>query len=298
MKLPKIKTFPYSNILGWSVSRYDVFNNCKRQYFYSYYAKFDKEIPLEKITGLKALTSFALEVGNIVHDVIRDLLLRLQKSSKPINKKNFIKYAMKMTEDYCAAKTFAEVYYGQKQTLTARDIFPAVNKILENFLQSEKLKWIFETALNSNENWIIEPAGFGETRINGYKAYCKVDFLIPADNKIFILDWKTGKQDIVKHSKQLTGYSLWAGYHFETPAEDILPAIVYLSPAYSEYCIKVTGEILDNFKKQVEEETKQMYEYLQNINDNIPKPKEEFKKTENGFFCKYCNYREICQDNY
>jgi ATP-dependent helicase/DNAse subunit B len=87
MKLPKIKKFPYTNILGWSVSRYDVFNNCKRQYFYSYYPKFDKENSLEKITQLKSLTSFALEVGNIAHDVIRDLLFRTSKNSKTDSKK-------------------------------------------------------------------------------------------------------------------------------------------------------------------------------------------------------------------
>lgn len=298
MKLPKIKKFPYSNILGWSVSRYDVFSNCKRQYFYSYYAKFDTETSQEKIAELKKLTSFALEVGNIVHDVIRDLLFRLQKTSKPIAKKQFLQYAQKMTEEYCTQKTFTEVYYGQKQSISTSDLFPSVNKILENFLQSQRLKWIFETAVSANENWIIEPDGFGETRINDYKAYCKVDFLIPVDNKIYILDWKTGKQDITKHSKQLTGYALWAGYHFSVSSKDISPAIVYLAPTYNEYSIDLTDKQLEDFKKQVEEETKQMYEYLKDVTNNIPKSKEEFKKTDNGFFCKYCNYREICQEKY
>ncbi|MEA5000349.1 MAG: PD-(D/E)XK nuclease family protein [Endomicrobiaceae bacterium] len=298
MKLPKIKKFPYTNILGWSVSRYDVFNNCKRQYFYSYYPKFDKENSLEKITQLKSLTSFALEVGNIAHDVIRDLLFRLQKTAKPIAKKQFMQYALKMTEDYCAKKTFTEVYYGQKQSVTASDLFPSVSKILENFLQSPRLKWIFETAVAANENWVIEPDGFGETRINDYKAYCKVDFLIPVNDKIYILDWKTGKQDISKHSKQLTGYSLWASYHFAASSKDIAPTIVYLAPSYSEYSIELTDDILEKFKEQVAEETKQMYEFLTDIENNIPKNKEEFKKTDNGFFCKYCNFREICQEKY
>ena len=56
MNMPKIKRFAYTDILGWSISRYDKFLNCKRQYFYDYYGKFDKEFSLEKIQQLKALT--------------------------------------------------------------------------------------------------------------------------------------------------------------------------------------------------------------------------------------------------
>ncbi len=298
MKPFKIKKFPYTNILGWSISRYDMFANCKRQYFYSYYSKFDAENSYEKIMQLKSLTSCALETGNIVHDIIRDILFRLQKTSKPIDKKKFIIYARKITEEYCEKKTFAEVYYGQKQAVTASDIFPSVNKILENFLQSQRLKWIFETAMQASQNWIIEPEGFGETRMDDYKAYCKVDFLIPVNDKIYILDWKTGKQDTDKHSKQLTGYALWAQYHFETSSKDISPSIVYLSPRYQEYSLNLTDKQLEDFKIQVVKETKQMYEYLKDIENNIPKNKEEFKKTDNEFFCRYCNFREICREKY
>ncbi len=298
MKLPKIKKFPYTDILGWSVSRYDRFSNCKRQYFYDYYAKFDTEIPLQKIQQLKSLTSVALETGNIVHDIIKDLLLRLQKTSKPIDKKKFLLYAFEKTNSYCAAKTFTEVYYKQKDSVTGDDLFPAVEKTLINFLNSGRLRWIFETALKASENWVIEPDGFGETRIDKYKAYCKVDYLIPVDGKIHILDWKTGKPDIQKHSKQLTGYALWACYHFDAAFGDILPSIAYLCPSYSESAVELKENDLENLKKQVIEETLQMYEYLSDVEKNKPKPKELFEKTDNGFFCKYCNYREICQNNY
>jgi len=298
MKLPKIKKFPFTDILGWSVSRYDRFNNCKRQYFYDYYAKFDKEIPFDNIQRLKALTSTALETGNIVHDIIRDLLLRMQKTSKPIDKKKFLLYAFEKTNAYCSAKTFTEVYYKQKDSVTGDDLYPAVEKTLLNFLNSDRLRWIFETALKASENWVIEPAGFGETRIAGYKAYCKVDYLIPVDDKIYILDWKTGKQDIKKHSKQLMGYALWASYHFETGYAEIIPSIAYLCPSYSESSVELQENDLEILKKQIVDETLQMYGYLADIEKNKPKDKEFFEKTDNGFFCKYCNYREICRENY
>lgn len=298
MNLPKIKNFPFTSILGWSVSRYDTFKNCKRQYFYSYYPKADKEFPLAKIKKLQSLTSSALETGNIVHDSIRDLLVRLQKTAKPISRPRFLQYVHKMAEDYCNRKTFSEVYYKQKESITAEDLFPQISNIIENFLTSKRLKWIFETAMSENKNWIIEPGGYGETRIDNYKAYCKVDFLIPVNNEIYILDWKTGKQDFSKHSRQLIGYSLWASYHFNTNAKNINSTVVYLSPTYEEKSVTITDEMLAQFKQQVKDETKQMYEYLNDIEENIPKGKDCFEKTDNEFFCKYCNFRELCKNNF
>jgi CRISPR/Cas system-associated exonuclease Cas4 (RecB family) len=290
----EIKKFPYTDILGWSVSRFDRFSNCKRQYFYDYYAKYDKDIPFAKLQFLKSLTSKALETGNIVHDIIRDALQRFQKSSKPINKDKFFKYSYNLAERYCNAKTFFESYYNN-EIVTVQEIYNKVKLILENFIESGRFAWIEKYAVTESSSWVIEPAGFGETRINGYKAFCKVDFLFPIGDKIWIMDWKTGKPDENKHSKQLTGYSLWASYHFSKPASDIEPLIVYLSPVYSEKSVKIDDEKIKSFANLVESETKEMYAFLSNIEKNIPNDKKEFPLTESTFFCKYCSYREICK---
>ena len=295
MKLLQIKKFPFTSILGWSVSRYDIFNNCKRQYYYFYYGKFDKEFSISKINELKALTSVALETGNIVHDVICMLLKRLQKTSKPIDKNKFLIYAKQITKDYCSKRQFNEVYYKQKESINIDEIYGSVEKILNNFLNSQRLKWLFEQGIKTSENWIIEPDGFGETRIGNKKAYCKVDCLIPTDDKVYIFDWKTGKQDISKHTKQLTGYSLWAKYHFELTSKDIIPTVVYLTPEYNEKSIVLSDTDLNKFNDEVESETKQMYDYLTDIENNYPMDKTEFTKTENEFFCRYCNFRELCK---
>ncbi|MDR3285745.1 MAG: hypothetical protein LBS83_03615, partial [Holosporales bacterium] len=52
---------------------------------------------------------------------------------------------------------------------------------------------------------------------------------------------------------------------------------------------------ISNFANTVESETKDMYEYLTNIEKNIPKDKKEFPVACNVFFCKYCSYKEICR---
>jgi CRISPR/Cas system-associated exonuclease Cas4 (RecB family) len=288
-----IKKFSYTDILGWSISRYDRFSNCKRQYFYDYYAKFDEDIPLEKIQFLKSLTSKALETGNIVHDIIRDMLKRYQISAKPINKDKFFKYSHAMTEKYCSSKTFFEHYYNG-EIISTSEIYQKVKNILENFIHSSRFAWIEKNAVPQSSEWIIEPGGFGETRISNYKAFCKVDFLFPIADKIHIMDWKTGKPDDKKHSKQLTGYALWANYHFDKKAADIIPMIVYLYPLYNEKSVEINDYSIAEFANTVIDETKDMYEYLKDIEKNKPKDKKEFSLTNNLFFCKYCNYKEIC----
>ena len=80
-----MKKFPFTSILGWSSSRYDVFSTCKRKYYYRYYAKHDTDFALDQISRLKQLTTVPLTVGSIAHDVIETLLKRLQKSDADID---------------------------------------------------------------------------------------------------------------------------------------------------------------------------------------------------------------------
>ncbi|MDR1401256.1 MAG: PD-(D/E)XK nuclease family protein [Endomicrobium sp.] len=288
-----IKKINYTDVLGWSISRYEKFSNCKRRYFYDYYAKFDKELPPEKIQFLKSLTSKPLETGNIVHDVIRDILKRYQKTTKPLNKDRFLKYFFKLTEEHCCSKIFFEHYYDGEIILPSK-IYIKVKNILENFINSSRFAWIEKNAVPQNPKWIIEPEGFGEFKIKNYKAFCKVDFLFPILDKIYIMDWKTGKPDKKKHLKQLTGYALWASYHFNKKADNIVPIIVYLYPQYKENNIKIDDLSILEFENIVVNETKNMYEYLIDIEKNIPKDKKEFPFTKNIVLCKYCNYKEIC----
>jgi len=275
------------------MSRYERFSNCKRQYFYDYYAKFDEEIPFEKIRFLKNLTSRPLETGNIVHDIIRDLFKRYQKSTKPINKAKFLKYSFNMTENYCCSKTFFENYYGGEIILPS-EIYAKVENILENFLSSQRFVWIEKNAVPQRSEWVIEPEGFGEFRIKNYKAFCKVDFSFPVGDKVYIMDWKTGKPDEKKHLKQLIGYALWASYHFDKKADDIIPAIVYLYPKYEEKTVEVDEHSISEFENQAACETERMYEYVADIEKNIPRDKKDFPLANNANSCKYCNYKEIC----
>jgi len=289
-----IEKFEYTPILGWSISRYDKFKLCQRQYFYTYYPKFDSEYSEYKIKELKVLTSIPLAVGIVTHDIIAKLLERLIKSERKINKERFLDYAKKEIEEYCKHNKFSEVYYKEIEKVSKEDLFQSIKKNLENLLNSERFNWIREKAAKNKHKWIIEPPGYGEFRLDGMKIYCKVDALFPFDEKTYIIDWKTGKEDRKKHDKQLTGYVCWASYHFKNKPENFSAISAYLHPTYREKEMQFKNYEIENFIHTVQKETEEMHSFCEDVSENIPIPKENFKKTTNEKICNYCNFREIC----
>lgn len=287
-----IKKFKFTPILGWSTSRYEKFKLCKRQYFYEYYGKYDKEYPT--INKLKKLTSIPLSKGAIVHNVIKILLERLLKSEQEIDEGRFLEFSKTLTNRYCEEKTFFEEYYKEVLKVNPDKLYKDIKKYLTNFIKSKRLKWIKTEAIKNKENWVIEPPGYGEFRVLDMKLYCKVDFLFPIDDNYYIIDWKTGKLDNIKHKKQLLGYALWASYNFKINPESIIPIIAYLRPIYKEIKMKFNESDIKDFINEIKEETEEMYSLCKNIEENIPKDKEEFIKKENKKICKYCNYKEVC----
>lgn len=290
-----IKKFDYTDILGWSFSRYDKFMQCKRQYFYDYYSKYDMEYSRQQINRLKAMTGLHLEAGNIVHVALKTLLERLLKDESEVDRSKFLNYALGLAQKYCASKTFTEVYYGAWEHVKTDLVYEKAETCLTNFLDAPRYGWIKDTAITGKKNWIIEPGGFGETRINGLKAYCKVDFLFPVEDEIYIIDWKSGKRDPVKHRKQLLGYTAWAAFHLGCPLERLKPIVAYLNPDYVESKIILDAQELKDFSNIVKQETGEMYKYCKDIELNIPVDKNKFSKTDNVNICKYCNYRELCR---
>lgn len=289
-----IEKFEYTPMLGWSLSRYDTFKLCQRQYFYSYYPKYDTDYSEYKIKELKTLTSIPLTIGIVTHDVIAELLRRLLKSESTVDRQRFLGFAEKEMGKYCKSNTFSEVYYEETKEIDKKELFSSIKKNLENLLNSDRFKWIREKAIREKHKWIIEPPGYGEFRLDGMKTYCKVDFLFPFDERTYIIDWKTGKEDRNKHNKQLMGYVCWASYHFKNKPENFTAISAYLDPTYREKELQFKNYQIENFIHSVQKETEEMYEFCEEVSDNIPIGKENFKKTTNEKICNYCNFREIC----
>lgn len=243
---------------------------------------------------LKALTSVPLEIGNVIHDVMEAFLRRLQKSNSDINEKRFFEYAKQKTDDYFSHKTFIEIYYNQVEEIDKKSVNTKIDECLNNFINSPTYSWLFMKAIINRDNWMIEPGGYGETRLDGLKAYCKMDFLFPVDDHIYILDWKTGKKDEFKHKNQLIGYAAAASSNFDIPWKVIFPKIIYLHPKFDELEIILKEEDLHVFFQKVKNQTQEMQSLCSDVENNIPLPIDNFSKTPSTNICKYCNFQELC----
>jgi hypothetical protein len=289
-----IKQFSYTPILGWSMSRYALFSICKRKYYYHYYGKYDPEVPVRLIQELKDLSAIPLATGIAVHTVIQVLLNRLLRTSQDVDRTKFFDFARRETSHLVATTSFHEVYYREREAVTVEDLYPKAQVCLENLMASDRYRWLVEDAIETSDEWVIEPPGYGETRMDGLKVYFKVDFLFPVGDRLHILDWKTGKQDAEKHRKQLVGYAAWASYHFEIDPDDVMPTVAYLYPEYEEVEETFNSFDLEHFAIKVRAETSEMYEYCLDVEQNIPVDKGEFPLVDVESICSLCQFRGLC----
>jgi hypothetical protein len=197
-------------------------------------------------------------------------------------------------EQKLSTKVFFEIYYKEFESINPEIIREKAAASLKNLLDSDRFRWIATEAVKNASGWIIEPPGYGETRIQGMKAYCKVDFLFPVDGEIYIADWKTGQPDEFKFTKQLVGYAAWARYHLEQDPERIHPIIVHLYPEYSEKKLDVNEFDIEEFAIQMQEETEEMYQYCVDVGENIPVEKDRFPMTGKLSWCRYCHFKALC----
>ena len=294
---PKIKSYPFTSILGWSPSRYDAFNYCKRRYYYSYYSKFDREFGKEQIGRLKAMSSLALEVGIISHDIIAEVLRRISKSNDPINHTRLEERIRLAVDDNSRNKVMMEVFYGERGPVSFEELFTPVLQSVMNFIGSDRFVWANTMNDSFKRSWVIEPEGFGETRLAGLKAYCKVDFMLFDGSHVHILDWKTGKTDPAKYTRQMIGYALFAKEATGVSLDQIKPALAFIREGYQEVAVEVKELDGETFTEQVKLESQQMFDMTIDKDLNIPRDKSEFPMTDNVARCGYCEFRELCARN-
>lgn len=289
------RKYPFTSVLGWSVSRYEKFTACKRQYWYDYYArKWDRDVPHARLDALRSLTSTPLEIGNLVHDAIATQLHRMKNQAPLKDPSEVVKYAGYLVDRSLQQKTFLEVYYGIRKEIDENDLKERVGTCLKSFFESPWYEWLRDDAAHRRSEWVIEPNDFGEMRIDGLKAYCKVDFLIPGPaGDLFVLDWKTGRMDAEKHRRQMTGYVAYAQDIFGVTAELVKPVVIYLGAGYEEMESRFGQGEIDEFAQVVRAQTQEMYAYCEDAQENIPKEKQVFEPNLRRM-CAYCNYQELC----
>lgn len=288
-----LQQYDYTPQLGWSTTRWETFRTCRRRYFYQYYARYDREFSWQRIQGLKDLSSIPMTVGTVVHDVLAVLLKRLLKTSDEIDVQRFWARVEETLTRELAQTSLMEVHYGLRAAPEPADLIEPVRACLERFLASDRYGWVRDQ-LSADPRYLIEPPGYGEARLQGMKIYAKVDFLLEAGGQTVILDWKSGRQDPEKHTRQLLGYAAWAQDNLQVAAERICCVVAYLQPEYTEIEKQPTRAELQGLAHELEAEIEQMRSFCLDPERNLPKSKEDFPLTDNLGSCRQCQFRQLC----
>lgn len=285
--------YPYTPQLGWSTTRSETFHSCRRRYFFQYYAKYDPEIPLERIQLLRGLSNIPMTIGSAVHEVLAVLLRRLLRSGEPIDTERFWRHVDRTIRELLTFTSLMEVHYGERAVPEPGELLEPVRACLESVLASERYSWLRDH-LPADPPYLIEPPGYGEARLQGLKIYAKVDVLIQVGGETLILDWKTGRQDPAKHGRQLLGYAAWAEHNLQIRAEQIRCLVAYLLPEYVEIEKQPSRAELVALASEVAAEIEEMQAFCQSPELNIPLAKEAFPLTEDSRTCRHCQFRELC----
>ena len=293
--MPEISLPDYSFTpqIGWSNTRSETFRSCKRRYFYQYYARFAVDVPQAHLQRLRALSTAAMTIGLAVHDILATLLRRLLRSSAPIDRQRLAAFSEQTITSLLSNSELMETYYQQQPAPEPTALLAIVCQCLDRFLASERYQRLV-AALRTDPAFLIEPPGYGESRLREMKIYAKVDCLFITDNTTVIIDWKTGRQDHAKHLRQLLGYAAWAEHNLQVSPERIVCVASYFQPAYAEIEKRPTAEEISALAREVEAELAQMQRFCADPDRNIPLTIDAFAQTENLQVCRHCAFRELC----
>jgi CRISPR/Cas system-associated exonuclease Cas4 (RecB family) len=291
------RKYEFTEIAGWSFSRFDNFQSCRRQYYFDYYGKkFAPPEIRERVDFLKSLQSPALLVGQIIHEAIATNIKNIQQESQEVSLEILKEETGHAFSKALESSLLIDSYYGSELTPAKKfSLKIKLDTCLESFYASKWYSFIRSLPGKKKLSWIIEPEDFGEFRLDGMKAYARVDFAFPDDDgSLVIIDWKTGKRYEKKHALQMQGYILYIHDICGHPLEKIKAVLEYLADDGESLESQMTQEDLGSFRKRVKKQLAELHAMCQDVEKNVPLQMESFPLCANHRFCSWCKYRELC----
>ncbi len=290
----------YTPVLGWSFSRYQVFNTCHRQYFYQYYTQYVEEALRKKVQIAKKTVSTPLIQGTVTHGVLEALLKRLQKSDIPIDFTKLRKYIIQLSTKEVESSKIPEIENMEVSrpeyiSEMVSDVLALIRYLLDsNYFSSS----IGSQSMEQRKLWSIEPHNTMQFDISGYKVYAILDFAYQLDDRLVIVDWKTGKPS-QSYTKQLMVYALCESLRRSMPISEIECHGVYLRDMKKSFVTNFNTDEAEQMRSLIIESTQSMYSLLTDIEKNVPQNSTKFPKTTTYKNCRYCNFAKICwQENF
>ncbi|MCE5199922.1 MAG: PD-(D/E)XK nuclease family protein [Armatimonadota bacterium] len=295
------------NRLVWSHSRQATFDSCKRKYYYHYYGSWggwNSDAPglIRQAYLLKNLDGLDAYVGSLVHKHISRVCANLSYGKAHSLDPNTLakeldrafiestddvwyrdpKRRTRFFEDHYNGGISAELKESKKQKAVA---------CIKAFLGSRMFAQLQQYATQIHWLW-IDPPRFSpnsEFSLGDCHAFGKLDLAFKSAGKVYLIDFKTGKQD-ASEQEQIGVYALFAKDKWACETDAITCGMVALYPEYSERRYAVTDQSLAEVEERIKigySEMVTLHEAGLNYQDSSFSPSKRK--------CEWCNFKEICK---
>lgn len=295
------------NEFSWSFSRQNLFSDCQKRYWYTYYGSWegwpktawDKRSVVDPLAAylyaMKQMQSMPTYIGSCVHETIEHFLKTKKKFTIDAllahAKTNFYEgiEEAKSEKWRLAPKKHTNLFeYYYKEPPTEEQLLQAEQKVascLTNWYQSAIVS---QLAFHPDSRWlsIEELSSF---QLEGkYKIIVVIDFALMWKDKAVLFDWKTGDES-EKTEQQLYCYALFANKVWSIPYENIILSPFYLAKnSYSKIGVTDHAKLV-----QLEGEIAASCEKLSILHDEADPLR--FAYTSDRQKCKRCPFKELCQ---
>lgn len=285
--------------LQWSDSRINTLRKCKRRYYYNYFLSDNGWLSTSSVDcklayRLKKIVNIYGLVGTIVHNTI-DTLIQQAKTQKDWAEsfavsqlENSIKQSL--TKGWVKSPSkcvnLFEHYY--KKSFDVNYHIKKIQKSIENLFNSK----IFRKILDMEKKDFITMEQFQHFTLNtNEKVAVKLDFGFRQNNKVYIVDWKTGKykDTIAEQMRIYVMHSLKMGWVKRVEDVVAIPVFLAADPAHME--IPIDMKMADLIKQA--NVVRKEWPLLVNA-ESQKLDIANFPITENVNECGLCNFREMC----
>ncbi len=300
-----------ANVFSWSRSRANMFQDCRRRYYYHYYGAWGGWEPtappdVRRLYVLKQLTGRQGWAGRTVHAAV-ELVLRALHAGEELSERSEGRLledtVRRMREEWRFSRRagyrerpkdgvalFEHEYEVEVPDQTWQVLRDHVGRCLRNF---HRLPLLEEIRRTPRERWIlIEDVRAFE--FEGTPIYAAPDFgYWTRDDRLALVDWKTGSPDPEETAIQLGGYALYARDILDVPPERV--DLLEVNLRAGEVTVHPwDAPRLDGIRERLRLSIRGMKAWLRDAEANVA-ALEDFEQTEDRRLCRWCNFKAVCR---
>ncbi len=299
---------------GWSISRQRKLDQCPRGYFYTYYLGWNgwlNDAPTEarvayrlgKLTSLDALLGQQIDVrARELEAAARAGAALPEADELEARTRDALRVLWTRSKNGRAAfearpnrVTMLRSLYMDQDTQPETDrLIDKAGPSLRGLLATPH----WERLRGRGAEGRIEVPDFASFQHDGIRVFAAPDLAYVADDVLYIIDWKTGREDDTQ-STQVLLQMWWALETYPALARaategclEIRGLLEYVTAGQTQSVEAVT-DLRERCAETVHAGVAQMRALLADPDQNIPLEKEAFVRRESGL-CRTCNFGPIC----